>query len=235
MKISQFANTTCNEREVIEYLLALNGKDILELGCGNAQLTRLIATTGHDRKIMATEVDQIQHKKNISIDDLPNVIFIMAGSEAIPADNESFDVVIMFKSLHHVPIERMTDALQEVRRVLKPGGMAYISEPVFDGDFNEVIRLFNDEEHVRNKAYDAIHKSIENKEFLPVHEIFFNTPMVFDSFEDFEHKIINVTHTNFQLSPEIYEKVKERFSHYAKTNGARFLMPNRVNLLQKNV
>jgi ubiquinone/menaquinone biosynthesis C-methylase UbiE len=235
MQISQSTNKTCKEREVIEYLLSLNGKDILELGCGNAELTRRIATTGHDRKIMATEVDQIQHNKNISIDDLPNVTFTLAGSEDIPADNESFDVVIIFKSLHHVPVERMADALREVKRVLRPGGMAYISEPVFDGDFNEVIRLFNDEEHVRKEAYDAIKKSIENKDFLSVHEILFNTPMEFDSFEDFEHKVINVTHTNHQLSPEVYQKVKERFSLYTKGNGARFLMPNRVNLLQKKV
>jgi len=235
MTISQFTNKTCDESEVYECLLSLDGKDILELGCGNAEMTRLIATSGHNRRITATEVDEIQHRKNISIDDLHNVNFIMAGSESIPFENESFDVVFMFKSLHHVPIEFMNDALREVERVLRSGGLVYISEPVFEGDFNELIRLFNDEEQVRKAAYSAIKKDIAAEDLFLVQELYFNTEMVFESFEEFERKVINVTHTNHHLSPELHKRVKENFLLYMGDDGARFLMPNRVNLLQKKV
>ena len=235
MKISQLTNKTCNESEIFEQLLSLDGKEILELGCGKAELTRLIATNGKGREITATEVDEVQHSKNISIDDLPNVTFIMAGGEAIPSGNESFDIVFMFKSLHHVPIELMGDALKEVKRVLKPGGMAYISEPIFDGDFNEVIRSFNDEEQVRKAAYSAIKKSINDEDFFLVHEILFNTPLVFENFEEFETRIINVTHSSHKLSPEMYQRVKDQFSLKIGNDGARFLIPVRVNLLQKKV
>ncbi len=76
--------------------MSLDGKKILELGCGKADLTRLIATTGSGREIMATEVDEIQHNHNLLIDDLPTVTFVKAGSEEIPSDDESFDVVFMF-------------------------------------------------------------------------------------------------------------------------------------------
>lgn len=163
MKLSQPTDKTCNESEVFEQLLSLDGKEILELGCGRADITRLIASKGHGRKITATEVDVIQHSRNILINDLPNVTFLMAGSEAIPLGDESFDIVFMFKSLHHVPIELMENALKEVKRVLKPGEMAYIYEPVFDGAFNEVLRLFHNEEKVREAAYRAIKKSIDNE------------------------------------------------------------------------
>ena len=235
MNLSQPTNKTCNESEVFEQRLSLDGKEILELGCGKADITRLIATNGHGRKITATEVDEIQHNKNLLIDDLPNVTFLMAGSEAIPLANESFDVVFMFKSLHHVPIELMENALKEIKRVLKPGGMAYISEPIFDGDFNEVLRLFHDEEKVRESAYRAIEKSITDENFILADEIFFNTPMVFESFEEFERKIINVTHTNHKLSPELHQRVTNQFSLNMQDDGAKFLIPIRVDLLKKRV
>ena len=233
MKQVHLSTAICNEREIFEPVLSLDGKKILELGCGKADLTRLIATTGSGREIMATEVDEIQHNKNILIDDLPNVTFVKAGSEQIPADDESFDVVFMFKSLHHVPIDLMDNAMQEIQRVLKPGGMAYISEPVFAGDFNELIRLFNDEEKTRTAAYRAIENCVNNQVLFPVDQIFFNIPVFFENFSEFERLVINVTHSNFRLSPELKQKVEEKFLLNMEEDGAHFLQPIRVDLLQK--
>ncbi len=55
----------------------------------------------------------------------------------------------MLKSLHHVPVESMAQALVDAARVLRPGGHLYVSEPVYAGPLNEVVRLFNDEGKVR--------------------------------------------------------------------------------------
>lgn len=233
MNSKKSEDKTCNEIEELEKLLSLDGKKILELGCGKAEITRVIATNGHGREITATEVDETQHTNNLLIDDLSNVNFLMAGAERIPVDDATFDVVFMFKSLHHVPSDLMGSALSEIKRVLKPGGVAYISEPVFKGDFNEVLRIFHDEEEVRKLAYVAINEATKSKEFSSVDELFFNTPMFFDNFEVFEEKIIKVTHTNHELSDEIIQRVKEKFLLNMNNNGATFLMPIRVNLLEK--
>jgi len=232
MKLSQFNNTSCSEREIYEQL-PLDNKTILELGCGKADITRLIATGGAGRKITATEVDEIQHAKNLLIDDLPNVTFIIAGSEKIPVDDASFDIIFMFKSLHHVPTDLMADALREVERVLKPGGIAYISEPVFKGDFNEVLRLFHDEELVRAAAQKAIKQALGNKSLTLLEEVNFNSPMSFKNFEDFENKIIKVTHTQHALSPQLQQQVEDQFALNMGDDGANFLMPIRVAILQK--
>jgi ubiquinone/menaquinone biosynthesis C-methylase UbiE len=223
----------CNEMDELEKLLSLDGKRILELGCGKAEITRFIATNGYGRKITATEVDQVQHKNNICIKDLPNVDFLMTGAESIPLEDGVFDVVFMFKSLHHVPVNLMDDALSEVKRVLKPGGIAYISEPVFKGYFNEVLRIFHDEEEVRKLAYCAINRSINSKELLSVAELFFNVKILFENFDVFEEKIIKVTHTHHELSSELIQKVKDKFLVNMTDGGATFLMPIRVNLLKK--
>ena len=235
MKIAaEQIDVNCPEPEIYNRLLSLDGKHILELGCGSAEITRNIATSGVDRKITALEVDEVAHEKNLQITDLPNVSFSLSGAQEIPLDDETVDVVFMFKSLHHVPLELMDQSLREVRRVLKQGGLAYISEPVFAGDFNEVLRLFHDEQIVREAAFHAIKKAVDDDLFSLVEEIFFNSPMKFESFAEFENNVINATHSNHTLDKELNDLVKQRFEQHIGDDGAHFLMPIRVDLLQKS-
>lgn len=234
MKIAEEnIEVTCIEAEIYNRLLALDNNHILELGCGSADITRNIATAGENRSITALEVDEIAHDKNQQITDLPNVTFALAGAQEIPLHDASVDVVFMFKSLHHVPIELMEPSMQEIHRVLRPGGRAYISEPVFAGDFNEVLRLFHDEQKVRQAAFDTVKKAVDDGLFELVDEIFFNSPMRFENFAEFEDNTIKATHSDHQLDDKLYELVKQRFQQHVGEDGAHFLMPIRVDLLQK--
>jgi SAM-dependent methyltransferase len=226
-------DVNCPETEIYHRLLSLDHKNILELGCGSAEITRDIASSGVGRKITALEVDEIAFEKTRQIADLPNVTFGFAGAQDIPLEDESVDVVFMFKSLHHVPLELMHQSMQEIRRVLKPGGLVYISEPVFAGDFNEILRLFHDERAVREAAFNTVKKAVDEGLFTLVEETFFNSPMHFASFEDFETKILKVTHTNHALDDTLYQQVKQRFEQHLGDDGAHFLMPIRVDLLQR--
>jgi SAM-dependent methyltransferase len=224
---------SCLESDIYDHLLVLDNKHILELGCGNAVITRDIATAGSGRTITALEVDEIAHDKNLQIADLPNVTFELGGAEAIPLKDESVDVVFMFKSLHHVPIDLMEQSMREIRRVLKPGGKLYISEPVYAGEFNDILRLFHDERVVREAAFNVVKKAIDDGLYTLVEEVFFKTPMAFESFDDFNNRVINVTHTNHNLDAGLYQQVKQRFETHLGENGAVFLVPIRVDLLQK--
>ncbi|MEZ5542351.1 MAG: class I SAM-dependent methyltransferase [Pseudomonadota bacterium] len=224
---------TCPESEIFHRLLTLDGKHILELGCGSAVITRDIATAGPGRRITALEVDRIAHEKNLQITDLPNVTFLLAGAEAIPLEDAAVDVVFMFKSLHHVPVDLMDQALREIRRVLKPGGHAYISEPVYAGAFNEILRLFHDERVVREAAFGALRRAVEAGLFSLDEEVFFHSPLQFEDFADFENRILKVTHTAHRLDAALYRAVQQRFEAHLGPAGARFLMPVRVDLLRK--
>ncbi len=223
----------CLESEVYGRLLSLDSSHILELGCGSADITRDIATSGINRRITALEVDEIAHQKNLQITDLPNVTFGLSGAQDIPLDDESVDVVFMFKSLHHVPLDLMQTSMQEIRRVLKPGGHAYISEPVFAGEFNEILRLFHDEQVVREAAFNTVKKVVDDGLFSLVDEVFFNTPLHYENFASFENDSIKVTYGDYRMDDDLYNRVKDQFELHMGDDGVHFLHPIRVDLLQK--
>lgn len=227
------AGPVVEEYDVYTELLPLQGAHIIELGCGAAQHTRAIAGTGLPAAILACEVDGIQHERNLEQAGLPGVTFVRAGAEAIPAADASADIVLMFKSLHHVPVAAMDTALQEIARVLRPGGLAYISEPVYAGDFNEVLRLFHDEREVREAAFAALQRAIDTGLLELAQQRFFQTRNDFADFADFEQRVLNVTHTRHELSDELYAQVRETFEQYQGQEGAHFLMPIRVDLLRR--
>jgi len=225
--------TCCHEHEIFNRLLSLDNKHILELGCGNANITREIATSGTNRRVTAMEVDVIAHQRNLQITDLPNVTFGLSGAQQIPLANESVDVVFMFKSLHHVPVDMMEAAIYEIRRVLKPGGFAYISEPIFAGEFNEIIRLFHDEKLVRQAAFKTTKQAVDNGLFNLVEEVFFNSPGKYVNFAEFETNIIKATHSDHKLDDDLYERVRQKFERHMGEGGADFLSPIRVDLLRR--
>ena len=230
---AEVTEPACPESDIYNALLSLDDCSIVELGCGAAELTREIATGGKNRSILALEVDEIQHAKNLQIKDLPNVRFELGGAQAIPAADDTVDCIFMFKSLHHVPLELMADSLLEIRRVLKPGAYAYISEPVFAGDFNDILRLFHDEQAVREAAFSALQSMEESGQLELAREIFFNTSIEFSDFDDFEKRVIQATHSDHRLSADMYRQVQKRFTGKMTENGGRFTIPIRVDLLRK--
>jgi len=57
--------------------------------------------------------------------------------------------------------------------------------------------------------------------------------MKFESFAEFENNTIKATHSNHMLDEKLYNLVKQRFEQHIGDDGAQFLMPIRVDLLQK--
>lgn len=223
------------EIDVIDRMLTLEGAHILELGCGAMEKTRLITEKFNVARMIAVEIDPIQYEKNLQTADMPKTEFKSYGAQAIPETDEAFDVVMMFKSLHHVPVEDMDQALNEISRVLKPGGVAYFSEPVFAGDFNEIVRLFHDEESVRTQAFAALRRAIEAGLLELQEEYFFDNVVKMTSFEQFETGVLNATFMDHQLDDALLAEVKSRFMNHESENGFIFKVPNRVDLLVKPI
>lgn len=227
------ASQVTTDAAVAQSMMSLENARVLDLGCGTAAFARKVAEKHPAAKVTALEVDRQQHAKNLASEKPANLEFGRGGAEEIPYDDGTFDLVSMIKSLHHVPQEQIDRAFKEMHRVLKPGGRAFILEPVFMGDFNEVIRVYHDEEKVRLAAFEATKRAVDSGLFELVEERHFLTENRYRDFAEFERKHIGVTHTDHHLTPEQYAEVQRRFAKHATPEGAKFLQPLRVDLLAK--
>ncbi|MEO7742247.1 MAG: class I SAM-dependent methyltransferase [Usitatibacter sp.] len=233
MAVTSPPQLVADEVALLGGLVPLAGAAVVDLGCGNGDFARKLVAQGMARSVDALEVDLIQHARNVNGAQSPQVTFAAGGAEAIALPDGSRDLVVMMKSLHHVPMFLQDQALGEVRRVLRPGGHLYVSEPVFAGEFNEVVRLFHDEGEVRAAAYAAIQRAIAAGILLPVLEQEFMAPLAFRDYDDFHERIVKATHSEHVLTPELERTVRERFEAHMTPAGARFSRPMRVNLLQR--
>ena len=222
-----------DEASFLQSLVSLDGATLLELGCGKAEFTRKLLAKSSVGSIVALEVDRVQHRLNLESPQDPHLIFGYGGAESIPYDDGTFDGVLMMKSLHHVPVANMDAAFVELRRVLRPGAWAYISEPVFAGPLNEIIRLFHDEEVVRAQAQAAIRRAVGAGVLLEDGEYEFDMPTRYADFDDFVAKHIDVTHSEKNYTPEIAAEVRRLFETHMTPAGANFMKPMRVSFLRR--
>ncbi|MCU7929558.1 MAG: class I SAM-dependent methyltransferase [Candidatus Thiodiazotropha sp. (ex Codakia rugifera)] len=223
---------TGSEIELMERLLPIRESRILELGCGSAWITRQLAESHPDCRFIATEVDRIQHQKNLDAP-VANISFRLEGAQSISEPDQSIDIVLMLKSLHHVPEETMPTVMSEIVRVLKQGGMAYFSEPVYSGKFNALMSLIHDEKVVRECAFKAIQSLLGTGEMSLLGQFFLNVPGCYESWEAFESRFLHVTHTQLQIDKVRYQRIKQAFMAHMGAQGAEFLKPHRVDLLHK--
>jgi len=221
-----------DELDVLAELVPVAGRDIVELGCGAAKLARALLERHPDSRVTGLEVDERQHAKNLATPQ-PGLQFVAAGAQSIPVADASFDVALMLKSLHHVPMPLLAQALTEVARVLRPRGYLYVSEPVYDGPLNEVIRLFNDESAVRVAAQAAVDAALRIGVWEQVAEQFFEMPVSFMDFADFEQRMMRPTFADHRIDNAKLAEVSAAFVPHMKTDGAHFTRPMHVRVLRK--
>jgi SAM-dependent methyltransferase len=130
------------------------GRDVVDVGCGPGRLAAALAAQG--ARVTGVEISDEQLVAARARDDIDGVRFAVGRAEALPLPDASQDVVVFMRSLHHVEVQRMGDALREARRVLRPGGAVWVAEPVPEGDFFAMVSLIEDETEVRAAAERAV-------------------------------------------------------------------------------
>ena len=128
----------------------------LDIGCGTGwaigQTARLTGNRGSFYGVDLSSKMIEKARSNFKGHD--NIHFIQANAEAIPLDNELFDLIICTHSFHHYL--NPDKALKEMFRLLKTGGKVYILDPTADTwlikVLDKVVKLL-EPEHV--KAYST--------------------------------------------------------------------------------
>lgn len=222
-----------DELALLGALVPLEGVTAVDLGCGAGDFARSLVARGRARSVDALEVDTVQHGRNTEGPQTPGVAFGWAGAEHLPLPDDSRELVVMLKSLHHVPVALLDRALIEISRVLKPAGYLYVSEPVYAGEFNEIVRIFHDEGEARAAAWSALQRAVASRLFESVDQRVFVAPLGFRDFDDFAERIVYPTHSRHTLTTTQISTVRSRFERFMTPSGANFVRPMRVWLLRK--
>ena len=115
--------THYNLRDLFAKLAGSNGR-LLEVGCGIGVDSIQLAKCGFDVTAVDLTESALQVAKEFAARRDVNINFQLGNAERLDFPDASFDVVYSFGVLHHTPdIEK---AVTEVRRVLRPGGSAYV-------------------------------------------------------------------------------------------------------------
>ncbi len=230
MKHKQEDLGVMTDLDVIDRFLDVQGKFLVEAGCGNMHLSRELAARG--ASVLAIDPDPVQAEKNRHAETIANVGFIEAGAEAIPVENQSVDGVLFPYSLHHVPAHLYPDVFKELLRILRPTGFIYAMEPVAEGDLNEVMRLFHDEQAVRADARRAL-ETLAMPLFEQVTVVNYRVPVKYNSWEEYASRYAGKSFNEDYTEADIRAAaVEARFLALGEPTQFAFESPMQVTWLQ---
>jgi ubiquinone/menaquinone biosynthesis C-methylase UbiE len=132
---------------------------VLDLCCGNGPVTQVLVQ--HSRHV--TGLDASPNAIARAQANVPQASFIEGFAEAMPFADASFDVVHTSMALHEMEPEQRSQILQEVYRVLKPGGIFTLidfhapTNPIFWPGLAVFLWLF--ETHT---SWELIRSGLEN-------------------------------------------------------------------------
>lgn len=97
---------------------------ILDVGCGHGYVHPQLVAAGHHVTgvEIASEVLEIARKENPAVD------YRAYDGSVIPFPDCSFDMAIAMCVVHHVPVPVWSAFIEEMHRVVKPGGLIAIFE-----------------------------------------------------------------------------------------------------------
>jgi SAM-dependent methyltransferase len=145
----------------------LNGRTdatVLDVGCGAGgmlePLSRYGEVTGVD---MQRELVDFCHERGFE-----NVV--VGSAYELPAGERSVDLLTLFDTIEHVPDDARV--LAEVRRVLRPGGLVFISVPAYQFLYANNDRVAH---HERRYTAGRLRRRLIEAGLEPTQVTYFNT------------------------------------------------------------
>lgn len=98
--------------------------NIVDVGCGLGFAMRHLRD--HARLVIAVDVAETSLR---SLPLFPELIRLRSDALRLAVAPDSVDVLLAFQLIEHLPYDTVPTLINEVRRVLRPGGTAYITTP----------------------------------------------------------------------------------------------------------
>jgi SAM-dependent methyltransferase len=226
---------TNSDLGVLEALLAPAGQNVLDVGCGAGHLVRALAALG--ARPVGLEITAEQLAPALAADDGSGIRYVVGRAQALPLPDDSLDVVVFMRSLHHVPVPEQFTALTEARRVLRPGGQVYIVEPLAEGSYFELMSLVEDEREARAAAQLAVAEA--GRAGLSVEaRAEYEVIVGIGSLDDLRRRFVSVDPARaerFDARRDDLEAAVVRLADRRPGGGWSFRQPMRADLLRRDV
>jgi len=113
-------------RPAFEKLGPLDGRRLLDFGCGHAMMAVVLARRGANVTAFDLSLGYVQEARRRAVANEVSVNFVQADGDRLPFADATFDAIWGNAILHHLDLPT---AAREVWRVLRPGGVAVFCEP----------------------------------------------------------------------------------------------------------
>jgi len=119
--------------KIVNYLKEKRAKCVLDLGCGTGRHLVLFAKEGFEVYGLDSAPEGIEIAKDwLAEKNLSCELIVHQMEEKFPYQDSFFDAVISIQVMHHNKIEKIKFTINEIERVLKPGGLLFITVPTLE-------------------------------------------------------------------------------------------------------
>jgi SAM-dependent methyltransferase len=221
-------------RDVLDETLPDGTPVVVDVGCGDGALVRHMARRG--ARAIGVEIGAEPLARARAREPVGGERYLEGGAQALPLDDASADVVVFANSLHHVPSELLDTALAEAARVLRPGGLLYVQEPLADGPYFALVRAVDDETEVRAAAKAAIRRA-DAHGLRHERTVEFDNEVVHPDFASFRDRVVLADAARTAAFEGLGDELRARFEATAERTpdgGFRFTQPMRVDFLRRH-
>ncbi len=138
----------------------VQGKRVLEAGCGSGDYARELGARGA-RSVIGEDFSPVAIAQANDRPNADNVSFAVGDIQQIAHQTASFDLVISCETIEHVPNPRL--AIAELARVLTPGGWLVLTSP----NYLSIFGLHRAYRQLAGRGWDEGGQPIANWTMLP--------------------------------------------------------------------
>jgi ubiquinone/menaquinone biosynthesis C-methylase UbiE len=152
---------------LIEQADIQRGHKVLEIGCGTGSLVTAVKRSKPEAEVTGLDPDAkaLERAKRKARRNAMTIHFDQGFSDQLPYPDQSFDRVLSSFMFHHLNDGEKEKTLQEVRRVLKPGGAFHMVDFERSESGGGLARLFHSSERLKDNSLSRILKLLREAGF----------------------------------------------------------------------